>query len=71
MYAAELTANPQLMEPIFLAEITCPIQAMSGVYLCLSQRRGEVQEEIPVAGTPLNLVKAFLPVSESFGNNHS
>ncbi len=71
MFAAELTGVPMLMEPVFLAEITCPIEAMSGVYLCLSQRRGEVVEEIPVAGTPLNLVKAYLPVSESFGNNSS
>lgn len=45
MYACQLTAQPRLQEPIFLAEITAPIDAMSGVYQCLSTRRGEVVEE--------------------------
>jgi len=40
---------------------------MGGVYQSLTQRRGTVVEEIQISGTPLNLVKAFLPVSESFG----
>jgi elongation factor 2 len=52
---------------MFLAEITAPMEAMGGVYQCLNQRRGIVSEEEPVAGTPLNQVKSFLPVSESFG----
>jgi len=43
------------------------LEATSGVYQCLSQRRGIVNEEEQVAGTPLNQVKAFLPVAESFG----
>lgn len=66
-YAAELTAQPRLLEPIFLCEITCPAEAMGGVYQCLNQRRGTVNEEEQIAGTPLNLVKCFLPVAESFG----
>jgi len=33
----------------------------------LSQRRGQVDEENPIEGTPLTIVKAFLPVAESFG----
>jgi elongation factor 2 len=66
-YACELTAQPRLQEPVFLAEITAPLDAMGGVYQCLNQRRGIVSEEEPVAGTPLNQVKSFLPVAESFG----
>lgn len=66
-YASELTADPKLQEPYFLAEITAPLEAMGGVYQCLNQRRGQIVEEEPVAGTPLNQVKAYLPVSESFG----
>lgn len=31
-YACELTAQPRLMEPIFLAEITTPGDAQGGVY---------------------------------------
>merc|ERR1719428_425055 len=33
-FAAELTAKPTLQEPVFLVEITCPQDAMSGVYQC-------------------------------------
>jgi len=66
-FAAEMTAKPTLQEPIFLVEITCPQEAMSGVYNCMNLRRGCVFEENPREGTPLVQVKAHLPVSESFG----
>jgi elongation factor 2 len=66
-YACELTAQPRLQEPIFLAEITAPMEAMGGVYQCLNQRRGIVIEEEAVTGTPLNQVTSHLPVAESFG----
>merc|ERR1712185_816289 len=66
-FAAELTAQPTLQEPVFLVEITCPQEAMSGVYNCMNLRRGCVFEENPREGTPLVQVKAHLPVAESFG----
>lgn len=66
-YACQMTAQPRLQEPIFLAEITAPVDAMGGVYNCLNTRRGIVSEEEQVQGTPLNLVRAYLPVAESFG----
>lgn len=66
-YAAELTAQPRLLEPIFLCEISAPADSMGGVYNCLNTRRGIVNEEENIAGTPMNLVRAFLPVAESFG----
>jgi len=66
-FAAELTAQPTLQEPMFLVEITCPQDAMSGVYNCMQPRRGQVFEENPREGTPLTQVKAYLPVAESFG----
>jgi len=66
-FAAEMTAQPTLQEPMFLVEITCPQDAMSGVYNCMQPRRGQVFEENPREGTPLTQVKAYLPVSESFG----
>jgi len=66
-FAAELTAKPTLQEPVFLVEITCPQEAMSGVYNCMNLRRGCVFEENPREGTPLVQVKSYLPVSESFG----
>merc|ERR1719324_1550315 len=66
-FAAEMTAQPTLQEPVFLVEITCPQEAMSGVYSCMNLRRGCVFEENPREGTPLIQVKAYLPVAESFG----
>merc|ERR1711920_132871 len=66
-FAAELTASPTLAEPVFLVEITCPQEAMSGVYSCMNVRRGSIFEENQREGTPLLQVKAHLPVEESFG----
>ena len=66
-YASVLTASPRFQEPIFLVEIQCPDDAVGGIYGCLAQRRGIVQGEEPISGTPLVMIKAFLPVAESFG----
>merc|ERR1712227_112595 len=66
-FAAEMTGKPTLQEPVFLVEITCPQEAMSGVYNCMNLRRGCVFEENQREGTPLVQVKAHLPVAESFG----
>jgi len=66
-YAAVLTGEPRFQEPIFLCEIQTPDDAMGGIYQCLTQRRGIVIGEEPVNGTPLVIVKAYLPVAESFG----
>jgi elongation factor 2 len=40
---------------------------MGGVYTCLNQRRGQIVEEEALQGTPLGLLKCYLPVAESFG----
>lgn len=40
---------------------------MGGVYQCLSQRRATIVSEEQLADTPLNIIKSYLPVSESFG----
>ena len=67
-YASELTAKPRLQEPVYMVDITCPSDAVGGVYSCLAKRRGIVMNETPMTGTPLTIIKAYLPVSESFGN---
>ena len=66
-YAAEMTATPRYQEPVYLCDISTPGDVMSGVYQCFSQRRGVVFSEESVQGTPLLVVKAYLPVAESFG----
>ncbi|KMQ94183.1 elongation factor 2 [Lasius niger] len=67
LYACLLTASPRLMEPVYLCEIQCPEVAVGGIYGVLNRRRGHVFEEQQVAGTPMFVVKAYLPVNESFG----
>merc|ERR1719460_3015977 len=52
-FAALMTGKPTLQEPVFLVEITCPQEAMSGVYSCMNLRRGCVFEENEREGTPL------------------
>ncbi len=67
LYAAELTATPRLMEPVYLVEIQAPEQALGGIYSVLNQKRGHVFEEMQRPGTPIFNLKAYLPVVESFG----
>ena len=71
LYTSVLTAQPRLMEPIYLVEIQCPEQVVGGIYGVLNRKRGHVFEETQVAGTPMFVVKAYLPVNESFGEYQS
>jgi elongation factor 2 len=66
-FASQLTAQPRLMEPIFLVEITCPQTAIGGIYGVMNRRRGQIIEEVQRFGTPLTNIKCYLPVTESFG----
>merc|ERR1719500_1003002 len=67
LYASYLTATPSILEPVYLVEIQCPEQAVGGIYSVLNKKRGHVFEESQVPGTPMFMVKAYLPVNESFG----
>merc|ERR1712106_981173 len=67
LYASMMTAEPRLMEPVYLVEIQCPENAVGGIYGVLNRRRGQVFEEAQTPGTPMFVVKAYLPVNESFG----
>ena len=44
LYACQLTAAPRFVEPIFLVEIQTPDDAVGGIYQCMSQRRGQVEQ---------------------------
>ncbi|KAJ2346047.1 translation elongation factor 2, partial [Coemansia erecta] len=67
IYASILMAKPTLQEPVYLVEIQCPESTISGVYSVLTRCRGEVFEEEQRPGTTQVTIKAYLPVSESFG----
>jgi len=67
IYASCMVAEPGLMEPVYLVEITCPEGAMGGIYGVLNKRRGQMISEEQRPGTPMFLLKAHLPIAESFG----
>lgn len=59
--AAQLTAQPRLMEPVYLVEIVCPEAAVSAVQDLVTKKRGKVLESAQ------GKIKAHLPVAESLG----
>jgi elongation factor 2 len=67
LYACQLTASPRIMEPVYLVEIQVPQAASGGVFGVLNKRRGIPLGSELVSGTPMEVVKAYLPVMESFG----
>ena len=47
--------------------VALPAVIIKCTYEVLGKRRGHVTEEIPKPGTPVSIVRAYLPVIESFG----
>lgn len=66
-YSAMLTATPRLMEPILFVEIQTQNDFVEAVYAVLAKRRGHVTHDAPKAGSPLYIIRAFLPMMDSFG----
>jgi elongation factor 2 len=50
MYAAQLTAKPRFLEPVYLVEVQAPEGAIGGIYSVLNKKRGHVFEEIQWPG---------------------
>jgi len=67
LQAAQLSAQPRLMEPIFLTEIATSQKALSGIYYVLNARRAKILETVDKGVGGAFLVRAHLPVIESFG----
>lgn len=66
-YSAFLMATPRLMEPYYFVEVLAPADCVPAVYTVLAKRRGHITQDIPVPGSPLYTVKAFIPAIDSFG----
>lgn len=64
-YASMIAAEPRLMEPIYLCEITCPADMSGSIYGIVNQRRGEVFDES--RNENMATIKVHLPVAESIG----
>ena len=47
--------------------LSSPPDCISAIYTVLAKRRGHVTADVPKPGTPIFIVKEFLPVMESFG----
>jgi elongation factor 2 len=65
-YASQLTANPSIIEPVYLCEITTPLSVCGNVHRILVKRRGRAFDQQQREGTPLIVIKAHLPVLDSF-----
>jgi len=52
---------------VYYVEIQTPADCVSAIYTVLAKRRGHVTADVPKPGTPIFIVKAYLPVVESFG----
>jgi elongation factor 2 len=66
-YAGIYLANPCLLEPVFLVNITCPQGITGSIYNVMSMRRGNVFDEGDAMAGGVANMKAWLPVAESFG----
>jgi len=72
VYAAQISAKPILLEPVFRCDISVPRSAIAGVYATLRARRAVVvgtMEPKSNASSSNAIVEvlAHLPVAESFG----
>ena len=59
-------ASPVLLEPVFEVEVVTPDKNMGDVVGDLSARRGKI-EGITQQGADLQVIRAFVPLSEMFG----
>lgn len=66
-YAGIYLAEPALLEPVFLVNITCPTSITGSIYNVMSMRRGNVFDEGDSMSGGVANMKAYLPVAESFG----
>jgi len=66
-FGAMLMAEPVLLEPIYKIQVQVPEEYLGNVYKVLTKRRGKVVDTTKREGTPLNVIFAEVPVTESFG----
>ena len=65
IYAALLSAQPTLLEPIYKIQVTIPPEELGNVTSLISRKRGRIQG-VEQKG-PIIVVTGFIPVSESLG----
>jgi elongation factor 2 len=65
--ASQLSAEPRIVEPIYLVEIQTNTSVVGNVYNIINKKRGMIVGTETISGTPIVNVRAHLPVLESFG----
>jgi len=65
IFAALLSAQPTLLEPIYKIQVTIPPEELGNVTSLISRKRGSIQG-VEQKG-PIIVVTGFIPVSESLG----
>ena len=66
-YSSFLTACPRLMEPYLKGEIQCPIDCFEIIKNFLMRRRGHLESQKSLPGTPFYIIKFSIPALDSFG----
>jgi len=66
-YAAQLTAAPRLVEPIFKVDISTSEDCLGACYSVVNKKRGTVIGVEAREGTPMRVLSSYIPVMESFG----
>ncbi|KYR02430.1 elongation factor 2 [Tieghemostelium lacteum] len=66
LYASQLTANPTLLQPVYLIDIKTPQNNIPSVYTVLGNRGAVIISEEYSPNNPLCTIKANLPVLDSF-----
>ena len=66
-YSSFITACPRLMEPILIGEVHCTYECISVIEDLLSRRRGHINSQIAMPGSPFYIVRYVLPALDSFG----
>lgn len=67
-YSAMLLASPRLMEPLYQFEIIVPFNHIAAVKTIVqTQRRGHIDTDTPLLGTPLRILIGDVPVIDSAG----
>lgn len=67
VYSSFLTATPRLLEPLYIAEVTCPEDCIEHIYNILLRRRAHVVHQEALDGTPLHILHIEIPAIETFG----
>jgi len=68
MWGTQVVSEPRLMQPMYLCEVNLPEMMRSKVYNFLTRRQAPpFEEHKPNPNTPDLIIKAYLPVAQSFG----